>query len=76
MKKQILRILTFIICMTIITSITHAQPPRPPSGHGHDNNQPSQNGGGAPIGSGLAILLLLGTAYGGVKLWNQRNKID
>lgn len=43
-------------------------PPQPPgNGHGQTENQPP--GGGAPIGGGLAILLSLGAAYGGGKVY-------
>lgn len=43
-------------------------PPPPPSGHGSGGNQPA-NGGGAPIGGGLGIMLALGAAWGGKKLY-------
>ena len=43
-------------------------PPPPNGGHGLGNNQPA-NGGSAPIGGGLAILLSLGAAYGGRKVY-------
>ena len=41
----------------------------PPSNHGLAGNQA---GGGAPIGGGLFILLGLGAAYGGKKLYDKR----
>lgn len=41
----------------------------PPANHGATGNQ---SGGGAPIGGGLLILLGLGAAYGGKKLYNHR----
>jgi len=51
-------------------------PPQPPgNGHGQTGNQPP--GGGAPIGGGLAILLSLGAAYGGRKVycfWQQQKE--
>lgn len=40
-------------------------PPPPPGGHGGTGNVP---GGGAPIGSGISVMLLLGAAYGSRKL--------
>ncbi len=46
-----------------------AQPP-PPSDHGSDENQP------APIGSGIAILMALGAAYGAKKVYDARKKIS
>nr|NQU90078.1 hypothetical protein [Bacteroidota bacterium] len=43
------------------------QPPPPPPGHGSMGNVP---GDGAPIGSGITFLLLLGAAYGGKKVYD------
>ena len=42
-------------------------PPPPPPGHGSTGNQ---QGGNAPIGSGLFILIGLGAAYGGKKIYD------
>ena len=42
-------------------------PPPPGGGHGQGGNQ--NPGGGAPIGSGIAILLSLGAAWGGKKVY-------
>ena len=53
-----------------IDSIAQAPPPPPPS-HGSTGNQ---NGGNAPIGGGLFILLGLGAAYGGKKLYEMRKE--
>ena len=70
--KNILRIV--IILLFIGTAYTvSAQPPPPPNG-GTSNNQSNKLGGNAPIGGGLFILLGLGTAYGGRKIYNLRNK--
>ena len=56
-----------------ISAITVAQPaPLPPSNHGQNGNQ----GGTAPIGSGLVILLGMGAAYGGKKLFDARKKLE
>ncbi|NQV03170.1 MAG: hypothetical protein HQ542_11015 [Bacteroidia bacterium] len=41
------------------------QPPPPPANHGQNGNAPA----GAPIDGGLGILLALGAAYGGRKVW-------
>jgi len=46
-------------------------PPNPPGEHGQTNDQ---SGGSAPIGGGLFILLGLGAAYGGKKLYNSRKE--
>ncbi len=42
-----------------------------PPGHGHDDDQQP-----APIGSGLAILMALGAAYGAKKVYNARRKFN
>jgi len=66
MKKQILTAL-FTIAFILSASIGFSQPPPPPgTGHGQSGNQ---QGGNAPVGSGLVILLGLGAAYGGKKLY-------
>lgn len=53
----------------IATNVKAADPPPPPPGHGETGNVP---GGGAPIGSGLAILLSLGAGYGAKKFYDYR----
>ena len=47
--------------------------PPPPDTHGATDNQ-APSGGGAPIGGGLFILLGLGAAYGGKKLYDSRKE--
>jgi hypothetical protein len=47
-------------------------PPPPPESHGTNSNQ--SPGGGAPIGSGLSILLGLVAAYGGKKLYDYKKE--
>lgn len=64
--KKISIILATILALTI-SSTTYAQaPPPPPPDHGSTGNH---NGGNAPIGGGLFILLGLGAAYGAKKLF-------
>lgn len=50
-----------------LPAFTQTGPPPPPSsGHGSTFNSTPANsggGGGAPIGSGLALLLVLGSSY-------------
>ena len=71
--KKILAKLLFILTIIVCSQTLIAQPPPPPSGgHGSNNNQPA---GGAPIGSGLFILLGLGVAYGGKKVYDMRKEI-
>ena len=63
MKKILL-----IAMLTLASSTMFAQvPPPPPPNHGETGNVP---GGNAPIGGGLLILLSLGAAYGGKKLYD------
>jgi len=64
MKKFII-LFSLVFTMVCWTNESFAQAP-PPSDHGSTTNQ---SGGGAPIGGGLFILLGLGAAYGGKKLY-------
>jgi hypothetical protein len=45
----------------------NGDPPPPPGEHGQNGNQPP--GGGAPITGGIGILLAMGAAYSGKKVW-------
>ena len=69
--KNILRIIIVILFVSV-ARIVSAQPPPPPGGS--SNNSGNQLGGNAPIGGGLFILLGLGAAYGGKKLYNLREE--
>ncbi len=72
MKKNIKILITImLILVSLVNShMLFSQVPDPPGNHGNNNNVPA--GGGAPIGSGLVILLSLGVAYGGKKLYKMR----
>jgi len=72
MKKQIIT-LAFTFIFTLFASIGFAQPPAPPTGSGHGASG-NQNGGNAPVGGGLFILLGLGAAYGGKKLYDKQKE--
>lgn len=73
MKKQIIRF-SLITVLTMFASIGFSQgPPPPPTGAGHGATG-NQNGGTAPIGGGLFILLGLGAAYGGKKLYDSQKE--
>lgn len=78
MKKtifQLLLTLSLIFFAGIIFAQSPPLPP-PPSEHGSDTND---TGGGAPIGGGIGILLTLGAAYGGKKIykaWKDKDQIE
>ncbi len=74
MKKSFVQLL-IIVSFTFTSTFLLAQdapppPPPPPSDHGETGNAPA----GAPIGGGLFILLGLGAAYGGKKLYDLRKE--
>jgi len=65
MKKKIFSTL-LISAIMVLPLFTIAQP-----GPGNGGGGPSLGGGGgAPIGGGLGILLAMGVAYGGKKLYS------
>lgn len=71
MKKLHKFLLIVLISLTVTSVDILAQdspPPPPVGGHGSSGNQES----GAPIGGGLFILLGLGAAYGGKKIYDLR----
>jgi len=71
MKKQI-RTLLLSITFILFAATGFSQPPPPPGGgHGQTGNQ---QGGNAPIGSGLFLLLGLGAAYGSKKLYSMKKE--
>ena len=61
-----------LIIVLIFNVIAFAQDPPPPPGGGPTADPPL--GGGAPIGGGLFILLGLGAAYGGKKIYDLKKK--
>ncbi len=66
------RKLSLIVIGILLTSVSFSQgPPAPPSGQGSTGNQ---NGGNAPVGSGIAILLGLGIAYGSKKVYDLKKE--
>ena len=67
--KKIITTAIFIFATSALPLQADAPPP-PPPGHNTTGNVP---GGGAPIGSGMAILLALGAAYGGKKFTITKN---
>jgi len=71
MKKIITTALIVISLLIGINQLTAQVPPPPPPDHGSTGNQ---NGGNAPIGSGILILIGLGAAYGGKKVYDMRKE--
>lgn len=69
--KNLHKILLLVFIIIAFTSVDiFAQIPNPPSAPNHNTTDNTDgNGGGAPIGSGLFILLGLGAAYGGIKTY-------
>jgi len=57
------------IALLLFTTVGYGQAPPPPPGSGHGQSG-NQTGGNAPIGSGTIILLMLGAAYGGKKVYH------
>ena len=77
MKKHIYRLLGLLILIIAFAAFTpvvgqsNGEPPEPPGQHGQTGNQPV--GGGTPIGEGITVLTLLGTAWAGRK-WYLKHK--
>ena len=72
LKRIILSIAAVMLTITLF-----AQTPPPPNSGGNPTNPGSGNnavGDGVPIGGGLFILLGLGAAYGGRKLYDLRKE--
>ena len=66
MKKMIISLA--IVIFTAVAAIS--APPPPPQQNEIDGYGPPFPHVGAPIGSGVAIFLLLGSIYGGKKIYN------
>ncbi|MEI7982131.1 MAG: hypothetical protein WCI71_10795 [Bacteroidota bacterium] len=70
MKKLFSALLVFTFISLSIAALAQAPPPPP--------GNPSGGGGGGPVGApidgGLGILLAMGAAYGGKKLYQIRRK--
>ena len=67
-RKYII-VISLIIAALFIYSPIYAQPD-PPGGHGQSGDSPG--GGGAPIGSGIALLMLMSVTYAGKKIYDKR----
>jgi len=67
---------TALITIILLSINLSAQTPPPPNGGNGNPVEHGNNpvGGGAPIGAGLAILVSLGLAYGGSKVYHMKKK--
>lgn len=72
MNMRILKTIVTALLLTFSIQSWAGNPPGPPSNHGSSNDE-SPSGGGAPIGEGLGILLLLAGAYGSNKWFLQKS---
>ncbi len=65
-------LVSLVIMLGMLISVSaQTSPPDMPGGHGATDDQPP--GGGAPIASGLAILIGLGGAYAGKKIYQLKS---
>lgn len=65
----------FVVLFTIFLSMPLlAQDNVPPPPPENASNGGGPVGGGAPIGGGLAILIAMGAAYGGKKMYDMNKK--
>jgi hypothetical protein len=71
MKKIKTGFILIVFLIIGFSSDSIAQPPDPPE---DPQSGGEVVGGGAPIGSGLGILLALGAAYGGKKVYNYKQR--
>jgi hypothetical protein len=76
MKSIVLTLFVSIAILFFVTGSAIAQepgaPPPPPANPSGGGNGPV--GGGAPVGGGLLILIALGAAYGGKKVYDYKKK--
>ncbi len=71
MKSIFKKTLLAALPVLFMFSAAIAQPPPPPDDHGQEGDQTPT----APIGSGMALLLAMGAAYGAKKVYDARKKI-
>ena len=69
---KVIAIVLIVLATTATTNLMAQAPPPPPPDHGQTGNQ---NGGNAPVGSGVFILLVLGATYSGKKIYDQKKEI-
>ena len=67
-------ILISLFALFSIVAFAQNPPPPPGGGSGSQNNSGNELGGNAHLGGGLLILLTLGLAYGGKRLYDLRKE--
>lgn len=70
--KNLIIIASTLFFLSFVSVSLAQNPPYPPAEHGKSGNQGPAD---APIDGGLGILLAMGAAYGGVKLYKNRKTI-
>jgi hypothetical protein len=76
MKNTILKVFLAALLVSgsaFFSGINAQDPPPPPPPNGGQGG--NQAGGAAPLDGGLSILIALGAAYGGKKLYNARKRL-
>jgi len=69
--SQIKRLfLVAVFSLMMVVAFGQNPPPPPGGGSGSGNNEGNQLGGNAHIGGGVLILLALGLAYGGKRMYD------
>jgi len=74
-KSKFLNITATIFCSLALSTFIYSQPDPPNGAHGSGDNENA--GGGAPIGSGVVLLLAFSAAYAGKKIFElQKNDVE
>lgn len=75
--KTLKKIITLTVLTVALSTVTAQSPPAPNGGNdpGGSNTPVGTDGGGAPIGGGVAMLMAMGAAYGGKKYYDYRQKL-
>jgi hypothetical protein len=77
MKKRFkIIIISIAIAMFGLTTAGMAQPNPGSNSNGSEPGGPPIGGGTAPIGSGIALILLMAAGYGVKRVFDARNKIE
>jgi hypothetical protein len=76
--KLMIAVLSIVSLLMVVPQYSLSQAPPPPPedeegyGHGSSHDSPPPEGGSAPLGSGVAILLAMGAGYG---VWKYRKEM-